>query len=397
MKPILTSLFVLLFFASPTLAEPNNAVRLSDINAMLKQGKEVDQILVVMSERGVGFRVTPSAERKLKAWAFTEEDIESVRDIIAGKKYVPKAEREIIKDDVDNGAHNAGDQDAFPIGHGPDDHELMKKVLSRAVDAAKLDYRTHKLARATLHCSDRMSGQALPLLIAVEKKLVADFPACLSNATHPNATLFVIADNEKDFKRICKIIALSYEKQWPGFTEGLELDDVTFWVLCNVIVIDGDAIQGNDQLQRHLAFGMGFMVIEQISDEEGPEGLSTGFGNVLEKRVAGTPTITLSADSGEEDDEINNWAMYVRDQLAARRLDSIDKVCLYTVERMHNRHYAIAWSLAEDLVKDSAALYNFLDKAADDADTPRTQLLSKAYGIDPKAMHQRWAKTIADK
>ncbi|MEM7676473.1 MAG: hypothetical protein AAF449_10765, partial [Myxococcota bacterium] len=173
-----------------------------------------------------------------------------------------------------------------------------------------------------------------------------------------------------------------------------DFEDSVFWVLANAIVINGADIQSNDQLGRHLAFGMGFMVVDQISDEESPEGLSTGFGNVLERHIAGTPSITLAPDSGETDDEINNWDLYVRDQLATRKLDEINKVCRYTVSHMQHRHYAISWSLTEDLVKDPLEFYSFLKKTDENEDAPREQLLAEAYDIDIKGMHQRWMKTI---
>ena len=388
MKLIPTSLVLLLVFASSAVAEPNDPVRLSDINAMLKQGKDAEQVLLAMNERGVGFRLTASAERRLKGWDFTEAEIESIRGIMAGNKYAPQDEP---------GLEDADDPGDFPIGHGPDDHELMRKVLSRAVDAAKLNYSTHNFARATLYCSARKSKQALPLLAAVEKKLVAEFPPCLANATHPDATLFIVTDNQQDFMKFCKVLALSYDKQWPGFAEDADFEDITFWVLANAIVINGAEIQSNDQLGRHLAFGMGFMVVDQISDEESPEGLSTGFGNVLERHVAGTPSITLTPESGEADDEINNWERYVRDQLATRKLDEIGKVCRYTVSHMHHRHYAISWSLAEDLVKDPLVFYSFLKKTDEKKDVPREQLLAEVYSTDIEAMHQRWMKTIGPK
>lgn len=394
MKQALISTFVLLVLASTSAVADNRPIKLSEIQDLHRGGVQVQDILLKMNGRGVGFALTSSAQRKLRSWGFTNEDIEHVRGIIAGKKYVPPRDAREAEAGGDNDAPNG--KDKFPIGHGHHDDyaQIMDKVLSRSINAAKLGYRTQKTDRAILHCSARMSREVMPLLQNIEKTLVADFPPALANATQPRTTLFVIADNERDFKRFFNVLMQSYDKQWPGYADGIQITDETFWVLGNAIIINGDAWRGKDKRQRIMAFGYGYMVISQISDYRCPEGLAAGFGNVLETRVAGSPWVTLLPESGEEDNEIPNWSAFVRDQLAANRLDTIEEVCLYSVPRMHHRHYATAWSLAEDLVKDPMVFYRFVDETATDAQTPHPKLLAETYGSDLKAMHERWAKTI---
>ena len=150
-----------------------------------------------------------------------------------------------------------------------------------------------------------MSGDVLP---PEEHREDTDaVPAALASATQPKTTLFVVADNDRDFRKIFEVLMQSYDKQWPGYADGCRMNDETFWVFGNAILINGDAWRDGNKRQRIMAFGYGYMIMSQISDHGCPQGLATGFGNVLEKRVAGTPWVTLNAESGEEDDAIANW------------------------------------------------------------------------------------------
>ncbi|MEM9347255.1 MAG: hypothetical protein AAGB26_11630 [Planctomycetota bacterium] len=394
MKPTLISVFTLVMLASTVAIADNRPVKLSEIQDLHREGVQAHDILLKMNERGVGFALTSSAQRKLRSWGFTNVDIEHVRGIIAGKKYAPP--QDVPRGEAGDDNNTANGEDHFPIGHGHHDDyaQIMDKVLSRSITTGKLGYRTQKTDRAMLHCSARMSREVMPLLKNIEKTLVAEFPAALANATQPKTTLLFIADNDRDFKRFFGVLMQSYDKQWPGYAKGIRITDETFWVLGNAILINGDAWRDKEKRQRIMAFGYGYMVISQIGDYRCPEGLATGFGNALETRVAGSPWVTLLPESGEEDNEIANWAAFIRDQLAANRLDTIEEVCLYSVPRMHHRHYATAWSLTEDLVKDPMAFYRFVDETASDVDTPHPKLLAETCDTELKVMHERWTKTI---
>ena len=130
-------------------AAADEPVKLSDINEMHRKRVQVQDILLTMSERGVGFRMTASAQRKLKSWDFTDEDIEHVRGIMAGKKYVPP------KDEPDAEAGDAGNAVTpkdFPIGHAHRSYiDVMAKVLSRRHRGqSRLPHADHRPGHAAL-------------------------------------------------------------------------------------------------------------------------------------------------------------------------------------------------------------------------------------------------------
>jgi hypothetical protein len=294
----------------------------------------------------------------------------------------------------------ANDQDKFPVGHGHDTGyvEVMEKVLSRTLKATSFKkYETHTLERATVYCGEKRSKEVLAVLAGIEKKFTTSFPACLSNATHPKATLFVVTEDDRAFKAFFRTLMRSYDQQWPGYAEGVNMKEQTeFWIMSNVVVINGAAFPTAESLLRVMAFGWGYMTISQTSDFVCPEALATGFGNVLEARVAGNPAITLLPETGEEDDKVRDWTKFVQAERAKNSLESIAQIFEQTVPTMQHRHYAVAWSLTEDLVQDPLLLYAMLKRCSTDNDTPRTELLTEAYSSDLETMQDRWAKTIKD-
>ena len=128
--------------------------------------------------------------------------------------------------------------------------------------------------------------QNLRLLTGIEKS--HSFPACLSNATHPRATLFVVTDDARAFKAFFERSCAPMTSSGPA-TEGVDLQENTeFWIMSNAVVING-AFADAESLLPVLAFGWGYMTISQTSDFACPEALATGFGNALGARVTGRP------------------------------------------------------------------------------------------------------------
>ena len=297
-------------------------------------------------------------------------------------------------------ADNANDTEAFPIGHGhgPAYVDVLDKVLSRTIKAARFKkYGTHELERAKLYCSDKRAVEIFALLTGIEKKLSNSFPACLSNATHPRATLFVVTDDARAFKAFFRTLMRSYDQQWPGYAEGVDLQENTeFWIMSNAVVINGAAFADAESLLPVLAFGWGYMTISQTSDFACPEALATGFGNALEARVTGRPSVTLLPDSGEQEDDkqIDDWSQFMATELANDELDSFATVFDWTVTDMQHRDYAVSWSLVEDLLKDPLMLYAMLKQSSTETDTPATDLLTQAYSTDLESMRKRWVESI---
>jgi len=103
-----------------------------------------------------------------------------------------------------------------------------------------------------------------------------------------------------------------------------------------------------EEARRKVAFCVGFQSMMQLTREKAPDALQTGFGNITEVLMFGSPSVTVwSAYSGGRQGAGPGagWAQVVRNRFAQRQITGILQVLGYTVDAMEPPQYAESWSL----------------------------------------------------
>jgi hypothetical protein len=104
-----------------------------------------------------------------------------------------------------------------------------------------------------------------------------------------------------------------------------------------------------EEARRKVAFCVGFQTMMQLTRKKAPDALQTGFGNITEVLMFGSPSVTVwSAYSGGQQGAGpgGGWAQVVRNRFAQRQINSVLQVLGYTVDAMEPPQYAESWSLA---------------------------------------------------
>lgn len=395
MKHVLLSALLLLVFASPALAGPDDPVRLSDVHEMInKKRQSVDQVIVAMSERGLGFRVTASAERKLKSWGFTEDDLGQVNRVAAG---LPLEQKEPENEPDKQAEPAAGDlPNEFPIGYAFDDRtsNWQERVMSRAFEGARLDYKIYKFERFALYCSPRRAKDLSPLLRKLDKDLASKLPKSIGNAIEPKTSILILVDNRGHAYKLADAIRASYRVDNPDYLRGFrDAKNWSFWVNAHYTIVDGASFRDAKSALRPLSFGVGYMIASHIAHYKEPDALTLGMGNLIETLATGSPATTLFSESGEDENEIDNWKNNFKQRRDANRLPDIRQILDYKSIAMKHSHYVESWALATHLAAQPDKFFNVLYRCRD-AKVPALDLILKEYAVDEKRLNQQWMQAL---
>ena len=398
MKRLILLGILALFIALPAWAAEDRPAKLSDINRLLRSGSNVEQVLVELEKRGLGFRVTPSAEKRLKEWGFNDDQINQVNRIATG---LPLERGDNAPKEQDNKPVDFNDIPAdlptkFPIGYaiGDDVRDSQSRVMSRAANAARLNYKLYTFERFALYCSPRRGDDLAKQLKELEAKLVKQLPASLANATEAKTALLVLADSNRDAMKMFQSIEAAYQAEFPDYRTDLDNRRWTHYVASHYTIVDGSAYSTNDAAMRPLSFGVGRMMAAHIAYYSEPHTLATGMGNLVETIAKGAPSVTLFSHSGEDEPKIENWSADFKQRHAAKKLPKVRQLFDYQITHMKPRHYVESWALASWLAREPdklfAALYNCRP-----ADKTMYNEVLEVYSLTEEQFQQQWHNAIA--
>ena len=388
---------VLCFLVAPPLAEASDdgPVRLSDISRMIESGMSPGEVLVVARERGAEIRMTPTARRRLAGWGFNEEQVELARRIAVGLTV------ELPGDPVDAEGEEAGPAPLpteFPIGYATSagEVEAQQERIRRAFQGARLGYEVYPFERFSLYCSRRRAEQLVPALRELERDLVDRFPESIANATQPRTALLIVVDHSNDFKKMIEAIVASYRVDWPSYASLWDWQQISrwkYWVSRSVTLIDGGAYRERDDAMRYLSFGLGYMMMSQVSRGTAPGALVSGFGNVVEVMVVGSPSVTLDPYFESEEEKIIDWSRFVRGQVAEEKLPTVREVLDFERRSMEPSHCAVSWAMTSFLASRPDALFEAVYRSIDEEVSPLDAVL-EAYGIEEDPLQATWVRAI---
>lgn len=414
-------LFVAMLIAGAVEGAP---VRVSQIDDMIDDGVSPAQVIEMMREYGVGFRMSNSVERRLKSYGFTEDQIQTVKNIIDGTD-VPPAPPEAPAEGpgegepgapmpgevepglpgvpgglpgAQPGADNGGGE--FGVGWAMPEafHPQEKLRVERAV-AAALGYERHELSRVTLYCNARRARRLVPMLRELEAKLIATFPKSLVNACDPRSTHIVIVDGASEWNNWVDACFASYEKDGITYSFGPEANSTerlkagSGYMLPHLAAVHADKISNDEMVARFAAYDVGHLMMNVAAGSGGPDGLVTGFGGFTEAMVFGTPSVTVySYVERDNQEQMQSWLQTVQQRFRNREITTAHHVWNYSTDEMVSHQYAEAWSLVTTLCQapEKFAAAVLLVKQG----KSMAEAVEEVYGLDERKLLEAWFRYV---
>jgi len=392
-------LFVLLaMFLAPAVAiAQDDPIALSEISRLLRDDKTPAEVMTVIRERGVGFRVSANSERRLEQWGFDGDQIDIIKRIAAGED-VPD-EAEMPAEGEGDGEAGAEVEDEFGVGYpNPESfHEAEKTRVERGIGNANLGYERYEFTRITLYCTDRRARTLVPLLRELERNVIARFPENIANAIDMRSAHIVVIDGESEWQRWLESSFDSYEEDGITFTfvRGEEpkdsLSDGSGYLLNALGAIHADKHQSDESIERQVAYNFGHLMMNMAGGPEGPDGLVTGFGDLTETMAKGSPTVMVYSYVERELTGDDAWAASVGKRMSDGEIRSVLNVWGYSTDEMTPPQYAEAWSMVS-LLCEAPDKFGQAVLAVQREEESMAQAVRDAYEITDDRLLQGWAR-----
>lgn len=395
---LLLVLVALFAFSDAAHADDDKPVKMSEVARLVKD-KSPQEVLEVMAERGVGFRVSSSAEGRLEKYGFTEDQIELIRKIAAGEKVDLNAAPADAEAEAEGGADKAADNaDEFKVGF-PDPehwHVAEQKRIERAMLAAGLGYKRIELARATLYCNDARAAKLTPILKKLEAALIKRFPASIANASSPKSAHIVIVDGESEWSNWVDALMDSYEKDGMKFSFGPEADARDHLKQGNGFLLPACAVakvgtRSDENVARFATYSLGHLMMARAGGKKQPVGLTTGFGDLAEEMAMRTPSVMIYSYEKRDLKQEGGWKDVVKNLFKDKKITNVTAPWGYETATMKPENYAECWSLVSML---SSAPDKFAEavKMVRETGKPMNVALNEVYAMDDKKLLQAWYK-----
>lgn len=386
-------LAVMVYLGSRAVAFNDRPVKMSEV-ARLVDDQPPQDILVVMAERGVGFRITSSAEGRLKKYGFTEDQIDLIRKIAAGEEVDLDAESA-----EDNAAvGDVVDADELKVGFPDPDHwhGAEQKRIERAMKNAGLGYKRIELTRATLYCNDARARKLVPILKKLEADLIKRFPQTISNASAPKSAHIIIVDGESEWGNWVDALMDSYAKDGMNFRFGNEEDPRAHLKRGNGFLLPACAnakvgTRSDENVARFATYSLGHLMMARAGGKDQPKGLTTGFGDLAEEMAMRTPSVMIYSYEERDLKQDGGWKQVVKNLFKEKKINNVTAPWGYTTDTMKPEHYAECWSLVSML---SQAPDKFAEavKIVREQGKPMNVALNDVYGMEDRRLLETWYK-----
>ena len=381
-------------FSDGAWAADDRPVKMSEVDRLLKD-QSPQEVLKVMADRGVSFRMSSSAETRLEKYGFTEEQIEIVRKIVAGEKIdldASPAEAEA------EGGPDEGGADEFKVGFPDSDqwHNAEQARIERAMKNAGLGYKRIELSRTTLYCSDARARKLAPLLKKLEAGLIKRFPASIANASSPQSAHIVIVDGESEWRTWVGALLDSYETDGMRFGAGPGGDTRTQLTNGQGFLLPACAVakvgsRSDEGVARFSTYSLGHLMMARAGGNDQPVGLTTGFGDLAEEMAMGSPSVMIYSYEARDLRQADSWRNVVKNLFQERKIDNVTRPWGYETASMTPENYAECWSVVSML---SSAPDKFAQavKTVRETDKSMNVALNEAFGLEDKKLLQAWRK-----
>lgn len=388
------ALVVLISIGDAVHAADDGPVKMSEVARLVKD-QAPQEVLEVMAERGVGFRVSSSTEARLKKYGFSEDQIELIRKIAAGEK-VDLAGGADDPDGVNEDA--ADDAAALKVGFPDPDHwhNAEQARIERAIKNAGLGYKRIELTRATLYCNDARAQQLVPLLKKLEGMLIKRFPASIANASSPKSAHIVIVDGISEWSNWVDALMDSYEKDGMTFNFGPEADTKTQLKKGSGFLLPACAVahadpRSDENIARFATYALGHLMMARAGGKDQPVGLTTGFGDLAEEMAMGSPSVMIYSYEKRDLKQAESWKNVVKNLFKEKKITNVTTPWGYETASMKPENYAECWSLVSMLSSAPDKFAKAVQLVREEGKSMNVAL-NEAYELDDRKLLEAWYK-----
>lgn len=399
-RRVLSIFLILVLFvivSDLAVAADDKPIKMSEVARLIKD-QSPQEVLAVMAERGVDFRVTSSAEGRLKSFGFTEEQIELIKKIAAGETVDLNASPADAEGEDAAGADNA---DAFKVGFPDPEHWHLseQKRVERAIKNAGLGYERIELTRATLYCNAKRAGALTPLLKRLEGMLIKRFPASIANASSPKSAHIIIVDGISEWSNWVDALMDSYEKDGMKFSFGPEADakahlkKTSGFFLPALATAHAD-MRSDENVSRFSTYALGHLMMARAGGKDQPAGLTTGFGDLAEATAMGTPSVMIYSYEKRDLKQEGGWKEVVKKLFEAKKIDNATAPWGYTTDTMKPENYAECWSMVSTLAEAPDKFAKAVQMVREDQ-KPMNVAVNEVYEMQDMDVLKAWYKWVS--
>jgi hypothetical protein len=394
-------------------------ITLLEIRLLKSQGKSHDEIVEVMKERGLSFKIDATMKSRLGKLGFEQEHFDALANVKQpgakpAKDMPPKGDKPADKkpdNKKPDDPEKAKPDDAPKLELAPRFDAMFGRTenqVERTMKQCGVDLQRHRTKHITLVAGKDVAAKFLPGIAKLEGKLAKRFPEPIASGVDRRAANIALLKTRPEYeywvKTLFKVLredGVTFEQVAEGTVEERMLKSSSFFLRGVYSVCLEE--KSEESAGRAVAFAVGFQYMRQLSRYEAPDAIATGFGDLAEVMAFGSPTVMVTSGYTERElaRGITPWTQIVKELFAARKIASVQNVLAFSTSSMEVPEYATAWSLVEALATNPDKLAKLTVELRNSAVAP-WEHLRQVYGQPDKPLEENaflkiWARHAATK
>ncbi len=381
--------------ATAVRADDNSGpLSLEDIRQLRRDGHEPKEIVEIAVQRRLAFSIDDKIERTLRTLGFRKSMIAALRDTNSGADGEPQSTNLA---DVD-GAALPGQQPSRALSAEEEArHVAYAERVQAMLAASRLRYAMTPGASVTLIADAAATKESLRVIVTIELMIHKTFPPPLGRGPDRRSTYIVLCRTTAEYQQWLKaMFAVNNRAGLEGFDERqlqFALSAAGSMPIGMSIV---DMQRVGSWTARTVAYNLGYLYMQGVTDNQAPAALLSGFGSVAESNFDGNPQVMLGvatyADTHLPGRSGNRWLGLLKPTFAANRADSIEQLLANGIDAMEEIQYAEAWSFTQLLASDPPRFSKLIGEIRDGKRA--VESLRAVYETDDKQLELRWAKLV---
>jgi len=370
---------------------------LDDVRELRREGRQTKVIVALAESRRLAFEVDEAAERVLRSLGFRKSMVKSLKAL-----HIDQLPQQPAASD---GARSAGaPSDGTEPAARPVDpkqeaaHNAFAARVLRVNAASGVQLRVFPGASVTLVTDAGTANKYFPLIRQIETLIRKNFPPPVGTGPDRRSAYVVLMRNQKVYEQWLKtLFAVNHREGVSEFNAAkLKISLAAGGAMLRGISVMNVQKMG-DKIRRIIAFNMGYLYMDRLTEGRAPAALVTGFASMSESNLDGNPEIVLGTiDYSQKhipSTSGSRWIGLLQQHFAAGRVDSLDQLFAHRYSSLEEIHYAEAWSLIQVLAADPARFARLIEAVRDGQ--PAVDSVRKIYEVSDQQLYRRWAKLIA--
>jgi hypothetical protein len=371
--------------------ESSGPLSLEDIRQLRRDGREPKEIVEVARRRRLAFSVDDKTERTLRTLGFRKSMIEALRDAKTAADAEPRS--------TDDAGANLPGQQPAPALHAEEEsrHAAYEQRVRAMVAASRLRYSVTPGASVTLIADSAATKESMRVIGTIELMIHKTFPPPLGRGPDRRSTYIVLCRTSAEYQQWLKtMFAVNNRAGLEGFDER----QLQFALAAAGSMPVGMSIVDMQKVgswtARAVAYNLGYLYMQGVTNNQAPAALLSGFGSVAESNFDGNPQVMLGvatyADTHLPGRSGNRWLGLLKPTFAANRADSIEQLLTNGIGAMEEIQYAEAWSFTQLLANDPPRFSKLIGEIRDGKSA--LESIRSVYETDDNKLALQWAKLV---